>query len=100
MEEELTVGGFYDDIADRLALARTRALMGEFEAAQQIFQPAAQDFDRYREVLQTMPGFYALEYALQHTHATLCTPLPLEEPATSVPAVARQRARRRVRKAA
>lgn len=73
MESELTLGDLYEEISDRLAAARTKALMGERQEAMGLFRGASLDFTRFREVLHDYPGFYALEHAftitLQHLGA-------------------------------
>jgi hypothetical protein len=72
VESELTLGDIYEAIAERLALARTKALMGERLEALGIFQGASLDFTRFHEVLSDYPGFHALEHAFNVTMAALC----------------------------
>lgn len=72
METEITLGEIYEDISERLALARTKSLMGERREALGLFQGAFLEFRRFREVLNGYPGFHALEYAFQATLNTLC----------------------------
>ena len=72
MENEITLGEVYEDISERLALARTKALMGERHEALGIFQGASLEFRRFREVLTDYPGYHALEYAFNATLNTLC----------------------------
>ncbi len=71
MEEELTLGDVYDDIQDRLATARTKALMGEREEALGILQGASLDYTRFRDVLRDYPGQHALTYAFDMTMIAL-----------------------------
>lgn len=71
MERELTLGDIFEDIAERLALARTKALMGERQEALGLFQGASLDFTRFRDVLADYPGFYALEHAFDSTLTSL-----------------------------
>lgn len=71
MEGELTLGDVYDDISERLALARTKALMGERHEALGVFRGASLDYMRFREVLAEVPGFHALEHAFNITMAAL-----------------------------
>ena len=109
MEGEQTLGEIYDGIADKLAEARTRALMGERQQALGILQGAALEMTRFRDVLRDIPGCLALEHAFEVTRQALCA----EQEAAALRAVAetkksRERAteinaekpRRRLKKAA
>ena len=69
MEGEFTLGDIYEEIAERLALARTKALMGERQEALGLFQGASLDYTRFREVLAGYPGARALEHAFDVTMA-------------------------------
>ncbi|HZT41141.1 MAG TPA: hypothetical protein VFA07_03070 [Chthonomonadaceae bacterium] len=71
MEGEFTLGDIYEEIAERLALARTKALMGERQEALGLFQGASLDYTRFREVLASYPGAHALEHAFDVTLAAL-----------------------------
>jgi hypothetical protein len=65
--EELTLGAIYDEIAERLALASSRALMGERREALGLFRGAWLEFRRFRDVLTGYPGFSALDRAFTVT---------------------------------
>ena len=71
MEGEQTMGEIYDELQDRLSLARTHALMGEREAALGLLRGASLEFTRFRDVLKAFPGFYALEHAFTTTRCSL-----------------------------
>lgn len=71
MEGELTLGEIYDDIADKLAEARTRALMGERQQALGILQGAALEMRRFQDALRGVPGYLALDHAFEVTRQTL-----------------------------
>ena len=66
------LGDIYDGIADKLAEARTRALMGERQQALGILQGAALEMMRFRDVLQSVPGYLALDHAFEVTRQALC----------------------------
>jgi hypothetical protein len=72
MSDELTLGDVFEIIAEQLATARTKALMGERKAARGLFRRAFLEFTRFREVLRGYPGFYALEHSFEVTKAALC----------------------------
>ena len=99
MDYEITLGELYDEIADKLAQARTRALMGEREEALGIFRGASLEFTRFQDVLRDYPGFHALDHAFQVTLTALCDEqaAPLEMPALEMAAA---KTRRKTRKAA
>lgn len=71
MQTETTLSDIYEEIADKLALARTKALMGEPCEALGIFQAASLEYTRFRDVLSAYPGFYALEHAFSITMTAL-----------------------------
>lgn len=71
MQPETTLSDIYEEIADKLALARTKALMGEPCEALGIFQAASLEYTRFRDVLSAYPGFYALEHAFGVTMTAL-----------------------------
>lgn len=71
MEGEQTMGEIYDELQDRLSLARTHALMGERETALGLLRGASLEFTRFRDVLKAFPGFYALEHAFTTTRCSL-----------------------------
>lgn len=66
------MGDIFEDIADRIASARTRALMGERQEALALLQCARIDFLRFREVLRAYPGCLALEHSIESATRTLC----------------------------
>lgn len=72
MDEETTLGDIYEALAERIALAQTRALMGEREAALNIYCAASLEFRRFRDVLTHYPGFHTLEYAFDSAMKALC----------------------------
>ena len=72
MEGEATLGEIYDGIADKLAEARTRALLGERQQALGILHGAALEMTRFRDVLRGVPGYLALNYAFEATMRALC----------------------------
>ncbi len=67
MEGEWTMGELMNDLQERLAEARTRALLGEREAALGMLRGAVLEFARFREVLKGETGYHALEHALDAT---------------------------------
>ena len=71
MQTETTLSDIYEEIADQLALARTKALLGERYEALGIFQAASLEYTRFRDVLSAYPGFYSLEHAFSVTMAAL-----------------------------
>ena len=105
MESELTLGDIYEDIAERLAMARTKALMGERQEALGVFRGASLDYRRFHEVLQGFPGYHALEHAFQVTLTTLASerseilPVPVKLEAKS-PLSRTSRVRRKTSQAA
>ena len=70
--EEMTLGDIFDEIAERLAAARTKALMGEREEALGLFQGASLEYTRFQDVLQGYPGHLALKHAFEITLGALC----------------------------
>src|SRR5690348_15651823 len=99
MEGELTLGDIYDDISERLALARTKALMGERQEALGVFRGASLDYRRFREVLTDFPGFHALEHAFNVTLTALDSEQTHTERAARQPSRP-ARARKKVSRAA
>lgn len=71
-EKEMTLGDIFEQIAERLAEARTRALMGERQVALGLLHAAALEYQRFREVLTDYPGYHALEYSFDVTMRQLC----------------------------
>ncbi len=71
MEGEQTLGEIYDELQDKLSLARTHALMGERETALGLLRGASLEFARFRNVLTAFPGYYALEHAFTTTRCSL-----------------------------
>ena len=102
MESELTLGDIYEEIAERMAQARTKALMGEREEALGLFHLASLDFTRFREVLKDYPGYHALEHAFLVTLGALSSEQEAE--AVSIEQVNQRtpgiKSRRKTRKAA
>jgi hypothetical protein len=100
-ESDITLGDVYERIADRLAEARTRALMGERQEALGLFQAASLDYTRFREVLSDYPGSHALDYAFTITMNQLCAEQQRAEPAeVTEQATIRPRTRRKAERAA
>ncbi len=100
MQTESTLSDIYEEIADKLALARTKALMGEPCEALGIFQAASLEYTRFREVLSAYPGFYALEHAFTVTMTALRAEHDQAVLTTNAAAVPATASRRRNRKAA
>lgn len=97
MHTDPTLTDIYDEIADKLALARTKALMGERCEALGILQAAHLEYTRFRDVLQDFPGFRALEHAYHITTTALRTEQQEAEtvaPVTTTKATTRKRSRR------
>lgn len=69
-EMELTAGTVYDTIHEMLALARTKALMGELDNAQKLLQEAQDQYDTYKPALHNYP-LHALEHAFDVIWQTL-----------------------------
>lgn len=69
---EFTLGDLFDDLAERVAAARTKALMGERQEALGLFQSAFLEYTRYRDVLASMPGHLSLEHDVEETRRSLC----------------------------
>ncbi len=61
------MGELIEDLQEKLAEARTRALMGEREVALGVLRGATLEFVRFREVLKSETGYHALEHALDVT---------------------------------
>ena len=87
MNEERTVGDIFEDIAERVATARTRALMGERQEALTQLQRARMDYLRFREVLESYPGSLALQRSLEAAQAALCEERAQEREQAQAPAV-------------
>ncbi len=98
MQTETTLSDIYEEIADQLALARTKALMGESCEALGIFQAASLEYTRFRDVLSAYPGFYALEHAFRVTMTALQAEeqraFDREKPAEETKTAPRKRSRR------
>ncbi len=71
METELTLSNIFEALAEGLASARTRALMGERTEALATLRAAFTEYTRYRKVLEAYPGVLALEHAFESTLAAL-----------------------------
>lgn len=74
---ELTAGAVYDALHERLALARTRALMGERVLAHDLLRQAHADYEMYKDALQGFP-LHALVHAFTVTMQTLCAEKMIE----------------------
>lgn len=99
-EMEQTLDDVFEEIAEGLAQARTRSLMGEREEALGLLQRASLEFTRFREVLKDYPGFLALEHDLMLSRTGLCTEYHrADEPAADA-ANRRTRSRRKTERAA
>ena len=100
MHTETTLSDIYEEIADKLALARTKALMGEPCEALGIFQAASLEYTRFRDVLSAFPGFYALEHAFGITMTALQAEQQLMEAPDKSVSPAKSAPRKRTRRAA
>jgi hypothetical protein len=101
MEGETTLGDIYEDIAERLATARTRALMGERQEALGVFRGASLDYLRFRDVLVSYPGFQALDHAFNVTLTVLSAEQsPASHARLSTSPARSSKARKRIRQAA
>lgn len=69
---EWTVGAVFEDISERIAAGRSRALMGERDEALAILQCARLDYLRFQEALEGFPGSLSLEHSLETALAALC----------------------------
>ena len=106
---ELTAGDLFDALYEQIALAKTRALMGETEQAHVLFADAAREYAQYADIFASLPGHLSLEHDLEATRQMLCQNsvrpaqpdiLPILT-ATAMPAAPpSQRIRRRTSKAA
>ncbi len=98
MQTEPTLSDIYEELADQLALARTKALMGEPCEALGIFQAASLEYTRFRDVLSVYPGFYALKHAFTVTMTALQgeqqKAQETAKPASAAKAASRKRTRR------
>src|ERR1043166_3497332 len=68
---DYTLGDLFEDLAERIATARSKALMGERQEALGLFQGAFLEYTRYREVLASYPGHLSLEHDFEETRRTL-----------------------------
>src|SRR4051794_34654998 len=100
MNSEWTVGAVFEDISDRVALGRSRALMGERDEALAILQCARLDYLRFQEALEGFPGRLSLEHSLESALAALREERSEEDPNdVSSPSAMVARLRGRSRKA-
>ena len=111
---ELTAGDVFDSLYERVAQAKTRALMGETEQAYKLFQDVAREYAQYADIFAGLPGHLSLQHDMEATRQMLCPDSGPSERAevlpeltelsdlTATPPVAqpKQRARRRTSKAA
>jgi len=100
METDQTLGDIYEQIAERLTEARTRALMGERQEALGHMQAASLEYTRFREILKDYPGYHALEYAFTATMTQLCAEQELSLPRGTEEGKAKPRTRRKAARAA
>lgn len=82
MIEEVMLGDVYEEIAERLAQSRTKALMGEREEALGLLQSAILELKRFRDLLSGYPGFLALEHSMHMTLGALCAQQAETDPQT------------------
>lgn len=100
MQTELTLSELYEGIADQLATARTKALMGERREALGILRAATLEYTRFRDVLSAYPGFHAMEHAFSSTLQALCEDDEREAAREHQASEQKDRSKRRTRKAA
>ena len=67
MNTEFTLGEVYERIADQLALARAKDMMGQHEEALHLMQSATLDYKKYEAVLAGYCGINALLHAFTLT---------------------------------
>ena len=60
-----------ESLADRLATARTRYLMGDHAEAREMLQAVRLDYLRFRDVLRGMPGDLALRRGLESAEGVM-----------------------------
>ena len=53
---EMTAGDLFDALYEQIALAKTRALMGETEQAHTLFEDAAREYAQYADIFSSLPG--------------------------------------------
>ncbi len=100
MQTEFTLSDIYEEIAEQLATARTKALMGEHCEALGVLQAASLEYTRFRDVLSAYPGFHALEHSLNATLSALHTDYEREAGSHEQAGEQNARNRKRTRKAA
>jgi len=61
----------FDSLTDRLATARTLALMGDHDEARSLLASARADFEEWREVLAGYAGVEAMEHSLRVTEEAM-----------------------------
>ncbi len=106
---ELTAGDLFDALYEQIAMAKTRALMGETEQAHTLFEDAAREYAQYADIFSSLPGHLSLQHDLETTRQMLChnsiqPAQPDLLPELTMPAMPtappKQRVRRRTSKAA
>lgn len=88
-----TLGDIFETIADQLATARTKALMGEREEALGHYRAASEEYTRFRDALAGYPGMLALQHAFEVTIAALRQESAPQEPARKTKRTARREQR-------
>ena len=68
---EMTAGDLFDALYEQIALAKTRALMGETEQAHTLFEDAAREYAQYADIFSSLPGHLSLEHDLEATRQML-----------------------------
>lgn len=63
MEHEITLSDIYEQNADLLALCRTKWAMGETQESMHLYEEAALQYDKFKDILKDYPGFHALQHA-------------------------------------
>ena len=71
MEQEFTTFEIYESLQERLATARSMALMGDQQNALCVFREARETFIEFKETLACVPGFLALLKSTEETLAWL-----------------------------
>lgn len=61
----MTPGAIFEDLADRLATARTRFLLGEHAEARALLESVWIDYLRHRDALRGMAGHAALVHSFE-----------------------------------
>lgn len=91
--EEWTIGQIFNEVAEKVAEARTHILMGEPAIALQRLRTAQKDYLEYSEVLASYPGSLSLSKSMEETLALLLSPPQIRK--TSVSRTTRLNQRRK-----